>query len=318
MPDERPLITLASGKYDITQPLLHGLVDVQGIRLNVLSNFPSVDNIFRRMLRLEFDAAEMSTAHYLIGRQRGLPIVAVPVFVNRLFPHSSFYRNVQTSPVAASDLAGKRIGLTQYQVSRAIWMRGILADQHGVDRRGVTWVTDFDEKMEVAVPGDIKLERAPAGKSLGQLLAAGELDAAMCWDKPGYDNVDWFFPDTRAEEVRYFRATGFLPIMHTVALRQDLVDRYPWVPRCVVEAYTQSKQMAYAWRNKTSGGSMPFARYLLREQAELMGDDPLPFDLEAAAPVLQTAARYAWEDGFIDRIDNVCDLWLDTSVPVEV
>src|SRR5688500_9986278 len=146
--DQRLPLMVASGIYDITRPLINGLVDVEGIRLNVLSDFPNVDNVFRRMLRLEFDAAEMSVAHYMVARERGFPMIAIPVFLNRLFPHSFFYRNTASTAKTPADLAGRRIGLPQYQVTRAMWLRGVLADQYGLARESVTWVTDFDEKME--------------------------------------------------------------------------------------------------------------------------------------------------------------------------
>ncbi len=129
--DNRLPITLASGVYDITQPLINGLIDVEGINLNVLSDFINVDAIFRRMLRLEFDAAKMSTAHYLVARQRGIPIVAVPVFLNRLFIQSFMYKNKNSGITGPADLVGKRVGVPRHQATRPMWVRGVFEEVWG-------------------------------------------------------------------------------------------------------------------------------------------------------------------------------------------
>jgi 4,5-dihydroxyphthalate decarboxylase len=254
--DNRLPITLASGAYDITQPLMNGLVDVEGIKLNVLSDFISVDPIFRRMLNLEFDAAEMSTSHYLLARQRGIPIVAIPVFLNRLFPHSFLHKNKNMGIKGPADLKGKKVGVPQYQATRPMWVRGIFEDVYGVKRTDVTWVTDFPEKMEIKVAPGIKLERAPEGQTLEDLVDKGELAAAMLWYRPERQkNVVPLFDDTKAEEIQYYKKTGLFPIMHTVVIKQEIIDRDPWVARCVLEAYSKSKNMWYQWRNRFAGGA---------------------------------------------------------------
>jgi 4,5-dihydroxyphthalate decarboxylase len=316
--DNRLPITLASGTYDITQPLINGLIDVEGVKLNVLADFISVDPIFRRMLNLEFEAAEMSTSHYLLARQRGIPIVAVPVFLNRLFPHSFLYKNKNAGIKGPADLRGKKVGLPQYQATRPMWVRGIFEDFYGVKRTDVTWVTDFPEKMDVKLAPGIKLERAPEGKTIDDLLAAGELAAAMCWYRPKFDNVVPLFDDTKAEEIQYYKQTGMFPIMHTVVVKQEIVDRCPWVPRCIVEAYAQSKRMWYRWRNRFAGGSLPLCKYDLLAQNTLLGEDPFPFNVEKNLKVIQTSARYSAADQFIKPIDDVGALWVqdvDTRAP---
>ncbi len=309
--DNRLPLTLASGIYDITRPLINGLVDVEGIRLNVLSDFPNVDNMFRRMLKLEFDAAELSVAHYLACRERGIPMIAIPVFLNRLFPHSFFYRNTASTAKTPADLVGKRIGLPQYQVTRAMWLRGVLADQYGLQRTDVTWVTDFAEKMEIEPAPGIKTELDRSGRDVNQLLADGVVEAAMSWSRPTAPNTAGFFADLKGEEMRYFQQFGIFPMMHTVAVKQEILDQHPWVARCLVDAYTASKRMWYQWRDFTRGGSMPFARYALAEQAKILGDDPFPFELAPNVKTLETVARYALEDRLITKpIADVTALWV--------
>jgi 4,5-dihydroxyphthalate decarboxylase len=270
----------------------------------------SVDPIFRRMLNLEFDASEMSTAHYLLARQRGIPIVGIPVFLNRLFPHSFLHKNKNAGIKGPADLRGKKVGLPQYQATRPMWVRGIFEEFYGVKRSEVTWVTDFPEKMEVKLAPGIKLERAPEGKSLEDLVGDGELAAAMLWYKPKHENVVPLFDDTKAEEIAYYKKTGMFPIMHTVVVKQEIVDRYPWVVRCIVEAYSNSKKMWYQWRNRFAGGSLPLCKYELLEQNVLLGEDPFPFSVEKNLKVIQTSARYSAADQFIKPIDDVAALWI--------
>lgn len=98
--------------------------------------------------------------------------------------------------------------------------------------------------------------------------------------------------------------------MHTVAVKQEILDQHPWVARCLVEAYEKSKRIWYEWRDFTRGGSLPFARYALAEQAKLLGDDPFPFELEANLKTLETVARYALTDRLITKpIPDVAAHW---------
>ena len=189
-------------------------------------------------------------------------------------------------------------------------VRGVFEDVYGVKRSDVTWVTDFPEKMDLPVAPGIRVERAPEGKTNGDLLAEGKLAAAMCWHPPQYDNVVPLFDDTKAEEIRYYRQTGLFPIMHTVVVKQEIVDQHPWVARCITEAYAKSKQMWYQWRNRFNGGSLALCKYDLREQNALLGEDPFPFDVESNVKVIQTTARYSAEDQFIKPVEDVASLWI--------
>jgi 4,5-dihydroxyphthalate decarboxylase len=308
--DTKLTITLASGLYDITRPLIAGLVDVEGIKLNVLAGFRSVDEIFRRMLNYEFDASEMSVSHYLIARERGLPFSAIPVFLNRVFPHSNFFRGRFSRAERLQDLEGKRVGLPAYQVTRAVWWRGILEEEYGLQRTAVTWVTSTSERMDLHSAPGVKVEKTPNGRTIEELLADGYLEAAICWLKPTIKDVEYFFSDSKNEEINYYRKTGIFPIMHTVVVKTQLVEQYPWLARCLVEAYAKSKQIWYEWRDKISGGSMPIAKYGLQEQESIMGRDPFPFDLQSNVKVLEAVRRYAVADGFIKKETSaISTLW---------
>jgi 4,5-dihydroxyphthalate decarboxylase len=138
----------------------------------------------------------------------------------------------------------------------------------------------------------------------------------MCWKKPEQNNVVPLFDDTKSEEIKYYKATGMFPIMHTVVVKKDIVDQYPWVSRCIVEAYAHSKRMWYQWRNKFTGGTLPICKYELIEQNNLLGADPFPFHLKENLRVIETSARYSAADQFIKPIDDVGSLWIqDVDTP---
>jgi 4,5-dihydroxyphthalate decarboxylase len=261
------------------------------------------------MLKYEFDASEMSVSHYLIAKERGLPFSAIPVFLNRVFPHSNFFRGRFSRAERPQDLAGKRVGLPAYQVTRGVWWRGILEEEYGLQRTAVTWVTSTPERMDLSPGSGVKVEMAPKGTPITELLAEGYLEAAICWSKPATKDVEYFFSDLKNEEINYFQKTGIFPIMHTVVVKTQLMEQYPWLARCLVEAYSKSKEICYEWRDKVSGGSMPIAKYGLEEQGSIMGRDPFPFDLQSNIKILETVRRYAIADGFINRISNVSTLW---------
>ncbi|HLC25838.1 MAG TPA: ABC transporter substrate-binding protein [bacterium] len=310
MNDNRITVTLASGLYDITRPLVEGLVGVDGVRLNVLSKFESVDEIFRRMLNLEFDVSELSLSHYLIGRQLGKPLVALPIFLNRVFPQGNLYCNVDAGIREPSDLKGRKVGLPEYQVTRALWARGILEDLYGVRKEEIRWVTERSERVDLKPPPNVSVERIPPGETVSQMLIDGKIDAAMYWWKPQSEKVRYLFEDPVAEAVSYYKKTKIFPIMHTVAMRRDLYERHPWMARSILNAYEESKRICFQWRNHYSGGTLPWLGSVIARQNEILGDDPFPFNLESNLHNIETLARYSANEGLIKPVQDLPSLFV--------
>src|SRR6266540_4312926 len=120
----------------------------------------------------EFDVAEVSLSSYLVARDQGRELVAIPVFPYRMFRHSYLWcsrRSVKTP----SDLKGKRMGSGMYQVTTSMWIRGFLADDYGVAASDVTWVLGDKELVPFVPPTSISMERASPGQNLEELLLAG-------------------------------------------------------------------------------------------------------------------------------------------------
>src|SRR5262249_22934837 len=145
----------------------------------------SPEEIFFRMMRhREFDVAELSLSSYVLSLDdEAPPFVAIPVFPSRSFRHSAIFTNAEASIREPSDLVGRRVGVPEWQLTAVVWIRGILAEHYGLPIDAVTYVTGGledprrIEKKALNLPPSIRIERAAEGRSLSDLLDAGELDA---------------------------------------------------------------------------------------------------------------------------------------------
>ena len=243
-------ISVACGPYDRTRALFDGTVAIEGCDANVIALTPE-ETFFRAFSQAEFDVAELSLSTFLILTARGeCPYVGVPAFVSRAFRHSAFY--VRTDRISSpADLRGARVGVPEYQVTAAVWARGILEDEYGVAPSEITWVTGGVEelgrveKTAIALPPDIRVE-ASRDVPLARQLADGTIDAILAPRAPscyaeGAPDVGLLFPDVRRTEADYYRKTGHFPIMHLVGVRRSLVEANPWLPASVLKAFAQAK-----------------------------------------------------------------------------
>lgn len=170
-------ISVALGDYPHGRALLSGDVPVDGFEVDPVTVNPII-GAYRRMIRvLEFDVCELAPTSYLMARDRGIPLTAIPVFLNRRFHHGDIQCAASSGIAVPADLEGRKIGVRAYSVTTGVWGRGILSEEYGVDTRQVTWVVDDDDHIEGTWPA--RIERVTDGRSLGALLSAGEIDAAF-------------------------------------------------------------------------------------------------------------------------------------------
>ena len=243
-------ITVATGIYDRTIPLMKE-VKVEGIDLIVLGL--GVDDIFWRMLRHgEFDVAEMSLAAYCILRSRGNEtFIGIPVFPSRMFRHSSIYIANTGKIKRPEDLSGTRIGVPEFQMTAAVWVRGLLSDDFGVPLDSIQWVTGG-----VDSPG--REERIPLSsgvkvlnykdRALGDLLIEGEIDALICPEMPKaftLGKIIRLFPDYKVREKEWFERKKILPIMHLVVIKSELCLKFPWIPAGLYMAFRKALDIAF-------------------------------------------------------------------------
>jgi len=301
-------LTLAIGDYDRTGALKTGAVRPQGVDLNILTLSP--EEIFYRMGRfLEFDACEFSLSTYTIRRGRGEPMIAIPVFPSQMFRHSSIFIGDKAGIREPKDLRGKRVGVPKYHMTAAVWIRGLLEDEYGVAPKDIRWFEGGEgakvKEVDVTLPPDVRLEHVPDGKHLGDMVAAGELDAFIGARRPAAygKGVSRLFPDFRTAERAYYERTRIFPIMHTVVLREELVRQYPWLPRSLYDAFTEAKRLAYERLHFTAAllTSLPWQVAEAEETRALMGDDPFAYGIARNRKTVETLAGYSFRQNLAPR-----------------
>jgi hypothetical protein len=306
-------LTFACGDYDRTRAIEDGSVQVDGVDLTYL-RLPVEETFFRMLRHHEFDVAEMSLSTYVAtlnaledGHQP--PFVALPVYTSRMFRHGGIFINTAADIGKPADLRGKVIGSPEYQLTACVWIRGILADEHGVPVGSARYVTGGQEapgrveKGAVDVPFDVR----PIGprQTLSAMLAAGEVSALYSPRIPssfvaGDGRVARLFPDPVAAEKAYYASTGIFPIMHVVVLRQEVYQRHRWVAQSLAKALTEAKKRAYARIYDTSALRFmePWLNQHLEDARRLLGEDYWSYGLGPAdRSVLATFLRYHYEQG---------------------
>ncbi len=298
-------LTLACGDYDLMRALKEETVKPESIDLTVV-NLTSPERHWRMMRHLEFDVCEYSMANYMLAKDAGLArYTAIPVFPHRRMRHSFFLINKDSGVNSPKDLEGKRVGLRTMENTASIWMRGILQDEYGVDLKAITWVSQDDEPVPFELPAWTKHERLAKGETLDSALQKGDLACAMYPDLlPSFvhgtaSTIRRLFPDPKAEEMAYYKKTGFFPIMHTVVIRDDLLAEDPWVAKSLFKAFDNAK--AEAWKSMLDPRkvSLVWMQDLLEEQQALMGPDPWVYGLEPNRQNLEAMHRYGQLCGLV-------------------
>lgn len=292
-------LTLACTDSDRTRALLDGRVTVQGVEFVFLPGEP--EDIFRRALRdRAFHVTELSMGSHIVTTARGdSPYVGVPVFLSRAFRHSAIYIRTDRGIGAAADLAGRSIGLPEYQQTAALWVRGILREHYGVDTSGIAWRTG-GERVAISLPPGLDVR--PLGRDLEAALEEGAIDALVSPRPPaclGRGAVARLYPDYRQEEAAWHRATGFFPIMHCLAVRRDVAERHPWLPVELHRALRRIKadSLADLQRVNVLRVSLPWIAAAYEEQAAAMGGDPWPYGFARNRDEIAAMIRFAVADG---------------------
>ncbi|MBI2361253.1 MAG: ABC transporter substrate-binding protein [Deltaproteobacteria bacterium] len=312
-------LTLACGDYEIIRALKEGTVQPDGIELTVLTDMTSTVRHWRMTRNREFDVAELSMSNYLCAKFAGLPFVAIPVFLHRRFRHGFIFVNANKGIAKPTDLIGRKVGLRNYQATNNLWVRGILEHDYGVPHRRLHWLKEDEEEVEFTPPDDLRLEWIPEGKTVEGMLVDGELDAVIHPDIPQAvldrdPRVKRLFENYKELEVQYYKRTGIFPIMHATAIRQEIVDRYPWVPLNLMQAFQRAKEAAY--KRMENPRIVPLAWFLsaLEEQEDIVGKDPWVYGLGPAnRKNVETLTQYSYEQGLIGRKMDVEELFANPS-----
>ena len=249
-------LTLAVTDYDHVRDLVNGAVQADGMVLTAFV-LPVEEIFFRFIKNQEWDVSEMSFGKFIgYAAQGNSPFIGIPVFPSRVFRHSAFYVRADRGIKSPKDLEGKSVGIPEWAQTAGMYARGYLSETAGVDLSKIKWVqagmneAGREEKVEFKLPAGIQYSQR-RDTSISAMLLSGEIDAALCARVPdafthGGGKVVRLYPDYRVEEMRYYEATGIFPIMHVIALRRAVFERYPWVAMNLLKAFEQAKARSLA------------------------------------------------------------------------
>ncbi|TCC62020.1 ABC transporter substrate-binding protein [Kribbella pittospori] len=293
-------LRVALGRYGHTADLLDGRVLVDGCTLDPVG-FASMITAYRRMVRsVEFDVCELAPTTYLIARALGAPYVALPVFLSRRFHHEGLVVRNGAGIERPTDLHGRRVGVRAYSVTSAVWTRGVLADEYGVDPAQIEWIVDDDEHVEsLVLPSNV---RRP-GPKLVDLFRQGEVDAAFTRGAgigdPGVTLVSGYhelLDEAASLAADWYRRTGVYPIHGVVVVREELLNDHPWLAGALLQAFQDSRSR-YLHRLGGPAASTPEdLRY--QRLAEIVGN-PLPYGLQANQASIGALVDYSRRQGLV-------------------
>jgi 4,5-dihydroxyphthalate decarboxylase len=313
-------LSFACGDYEIIRALKEGAVEPDGIELVMLTDMGPRERHWRMARNAEFDVCEANVGAYFMERDQGAPLTAIPVFLHRRFRHGFLFVNAASSIREPKALTGKQIGGTNFQPASNIWMRGILEEEYGLPHRQVTWLVERSEDVAFIPPKDLRIEMLAPGKRLDEMLARGDIPAMISPTIPrpftlGDKRIARLFPDYKSIEMEYFRKTGIFPIMHVTTVKQEIVDKYPWVPMNLVKAFEQAKQIAYRRIANPRVVPLAWVRTALEEQDAVLGPDPWAYGLTPAnRKNLETVQRYTHQQGMIGKMLPLDELFADTDL----
>ena len=312
--------TLALAHYDRHIPLLEGRTSFPSGRLRALpvAQSGTAEGQQARHQRMihdrEWDAAEVSLSSYLVAKDKGSDLTAIPVVPRRLFSQGLLFVRADSPLRHPKDLEGGRVGLSTYQTTLSVLAKGDLAHEYGVDWTSITWVTNRAETVHVDLPPQVRLEVSPSGRRVPDLLLAGELDAVLLPHPPrsligSTGGVRRLFPDARAAELAYHRRRGYWPAMHLVALRPEVVAEHPWFPQALYDAFAEAKEQVDERYLDPNWSVLAWGRSYLDEERAQLGGDPWRHGVRANADNLNRFVGYAREQGLITRELGMEDLF---------
>ena len=275
-----------------------------------------VQDIFVGMLESRrFEVCEFSLANYLTLRATGQDwLTALPIFPYRAFRHSLAVTRRESDLTSLDQLAGKRIGVEDYSMTAAVWFRGLLEEEYGVDHRSIVWVTR--PKQRFAFPPNTRVETAE--RDLEEMLCDGAIDALL-----GFSLRDTRLPanqrrlrpvlrDSQAVEQEYYERTSIYPINHCVVVRNDVLEKHRSVVDAVCSAYASAKERAY--RRQLGTTLAPWGKAHWTRTFELFGGDPLPYGLTPVNRlVIERLASYLEEQGFVAAVPEIDKLFVCPS-----
>lgn len=314
-------LTVATTDYDHMRDFRLGDVRAEGIDTTWLTM--DIHEIFSRFtLNREWQVSELSFAKFIAqATRKDADIIGLPVYPSRMFRFSSFYVNKKSGIKTPQDLAGKKIGVSEWAQTATVYMRGWLQNDVGVPLADIDWYqagteeAGRDEKVELNLPNGLRLTPMP-DKTLSGMLASGEVDAVMVARQPKvflqkHPDVARLFPDYLATERQYFAESGVYPIMHIMAMPKDVLRQNPWIARNLYHAFEASRLrcMTRLQNSSESLYPLPGVAHYAESLERIAGGDFFPYGIEANRKTLELFLQYAYEQGLAHRLVRPEDIF---------
>jgi 4,5-dihydroxyphthalate decarboxylase len=247
------------GDHPHTAALKSGAIASDLVEMDFAQYTPT-NKGFKPMVRDgAFDVSELAIVTFLMAKAWHKPMVMLPDVMMARFQHSYAVTNPAAGIVTPRDLEGKRVGIRSFTTTTGAWLRGILANDYGVDLDAIDWITFEDPHVAEYIDTTTK---APAGKQIMQMLFDGELDAVL-GEKSDDPRVNELFSDAAAEEKAWFARHGVVPVNHVTVVSSELCDKHPDIVREVHRMLKQSRALA-------AGKSLSFNDAELTRSIELI------------------------------------------------
>ncbi|MFQ5902338.1 MAG: ABC transporter substrate-binding protein [Candidatus Binatia bacterium] len=312
-------VTLACDHYDLIWPLKDGTVKPDGIDLRILT---LGQERHERMMRSgEYDACEIGVSHYLMAHLKEMPFKAIPVFIRRMFLHRFIYCHAGAQIHSLQDLRGKRVGIIRRSNMLALWLRGHLRHEFGIESEQITWVTSLGDVVEGSSSGKSQYQAVSPSESLEGLLVAGKIDAMVVPQviepyRQRVPQVRRLFEDYKKEEIDYYRKTRIFPIMHLLIVREDVLKKEPSVAVKLLVAFREAKRQWDEYLRIPPRTALAWASSLWEEERDILGEDPWAYNVKDNMHTVQTIIRYAFEDGLIGTEPDVKDLFAESTFDI--
>lgn len=311
---QRLRLTLSCNDYDRTRFLIDGTVVPGGIDLTAVA-LSSRERHERFTRDLEFDVCELQMGVFLGWKARGAPFSAIPVFPHRKFCHANVLINSASNIERPEDLRGKTIGMQAHFNPVSIWMRGVLEEEHGVPARSLKIRTNVREQVpEWEPPSWMDIQKIPKGQRADALLARGEVDAVMLpevaphliFDTPG---VRRLWPNFREVEKDYYTRTGIFPIRHVIVVKNQVLERHPWVAKSLVDAFAKAKEIGIKHVSDPRRSFLAWYGAELEEEMAFFKKDAWLYNIKDNRAALETMARYAELTGVTERALTIDEMF---------
>ena len=258
------------GDYPATLALKRGEVRSPAVAFD-FADVKAPHTAFKRVVReLEFDVAELALVTYIMAKAHGKPLVLLPAVVFSRSQQPYLVYDATRGKISPADLAGRRVGIRSYSVTTVMWLRGILANDFGVDPDRIHWVT-FEDPHVAEYRDPPTVERAPQGKDINAMLQAGELDAAILGAVPTDPRLQPVIPGPMQAGLQWQAKHGALQLNHMVVAKASLSQSHPEAVREVFRLLSESKRAA-GLPHTGETDSIPFGVPALRRSLEIALD----------------------------------------------